>query len=212
MFIDAARFCRLAYIDEEEVDEIAELVSLKQYQTASRSLQTKRDDVWPVFQPYLSDYEYFHSDDTDSDAYIMCNRDRLVIAFRGTEFTLVDGIGIDDIITDLDVKPVRYEYCKVEGSQQMLVHRGFQLQYVAIRQQMRDYVTEKCDYHRPKTVLVTGHSLGGALATLCGLDLTLNPVKYQPKIKIITIGSPRVGNEKFTEFFDLSVADCTRLF
>ena len=34
----------------------------------------------------------------------MCNSDKLVIAFRGTEFTLVDGIGIDDIITDLDVK------------------------------------------------------------------------------------------------------------
>ena len=34
----------------------------------------------------------------------MCNSAKLVIAFRGTEFTLVDGIGIDDIITDLDVK------------------------------------------------------------------------------------------------------------
>ena len=34
----------------------------------------------------------------------MCNSSKLVIAFRGTEFTLVDGIGIDDIITDLDVK------------------------------------------------------------------------------------------------------------
>ena len=34
----------------------------------------------------------------------MCNSDKLVIAFRGTEFTLVDGVGIDDIITDLDVK------------------------------------------------------------------------------------------------------------
>ena len=34
----------------------------------------------------------------------MCNKDKLVIAFRGTEFTLVDGVGIDDIITDLDVK------------------------------------------------------------------------------------------------------------
>ena len=45
-----------------------------------------------------------HNEDIDTDAYIMCNSDKLVIAFRGTEFTLVDGVGIDDIITDLDVK------------------------------------------------------------------------------------------------------------
>ena len=125
-FIEAARFCRLAYIDEEEVEEISRMTNLTKYQKADDALQTKHDEVWDVFKPYLKDYEYFHSDDTDSDAYIMCNAQKLVIAFRGTEFTLVDGVGIDDIITDLDVKPVRLEYCRVEGSQQMLVHRGFQ--------------------------------------------------------------------------------------
>ena len=50
-----------------------------------------------------------------------------MIAFRGTEFTMVDGFGIDDILADLDVKPVRYEYCRTENSQNMLVHRGFQM-------------------------------------------------------------------------------------
>ena len=41
----------------------------------------------------------------------MCNSDKLVIAFRGTEFTLVDGVGIDDIITDLDVKDGDTIFC-----------------------------------------------------------------------------------------------------
>ena len=133
-----------------------------------------------------------------------------MIAFRGTEFTLVDGVGIDDIITDLDVKPVRFEYCRVEGCQHFMVHRGFQLQYISIRQQMRDCITEKCDYYRPKRVLITGHSLGAALASLCALDLTLNPVEHLSKIQVVTIGSPRVGNDKFAEFFDATVNDCSR--
>ena len=52
-----------------------------------------------------------HNEDIDTDAYIMCNSDKLVIAFRGTEFTLVDGVGIDDIITDLDVKDGDTIFC-----------------------------------------------------------------------------------------------------
>ena len=60
--------------------------------------------LWETKRPFKNDFEYIHNDDIDTDAYIMCNKDKLVIAFRGTEFTLVDGVGIDDIITDLDVK------------------------------------------------------------------------------------------------------------
>ena len=141
----------------------------------------------------------------------MCNSSKLVIAFRGTEFTLVDGIGIDDIITDLDVKPVRFEYCQNENSQNIKVHRGFQLQYIAVRQAIRDYLKAKCYSYGPQEILVTGHSLGGALATLCGLDLTLNPVKNQPPIKVIPIGSPRVGNDQFAILFDQNVDHCFRL-
>ena len=120
-------------------------------------------------------------------------------------------MGIDDIITDLDVKPVRFEYCHTENSQSMLVHRGFQLQYVAVRQIMRDYIRVKCGYYHPKEILITGHSLGGALATLCALDLTLNPVPNQPQIKVYPIGSPRVGNDSFAACFDQHVDNCFRL-
>ena len=108
-------------------------------------------------------------------------------------------------------KPVRFEYCHTENSQSMLVHRGFQLQYVAVRQIMRDYIRAKCAYYSPKEILITGHSLGGALATLCALDLTLNPVPNQPQIKVFPIGSPRVGNDQFAACFDQHVENCFRL-
>lgn len=41
------------------------------YQKAEAAIQDKHDEIWPVFEQYKDDYEYFHSDDTDSDAYIM---------------------------------------------------------------------------------------------------------------------------------------------
>ena len=45
-----------------------------------------------------------------------------------------------------------------------------------------------------KSIIVTGHSLGGAIATLAGLDLKR---KYGYKVTLINFGSPRVGNEAF---------------
>ena len=76
---------------------------------------------------------------------------------------------------------------------------------------MRDYIRAKCAYYSPKEILITGHSLGGALATLCALDLTLNPVPNQPQIKVFPIGSPRVGNDQFAACFDQHVENCFRL-
>lgn len=47
--------------------------------------------------------------------------------------------------------------------------------------------------HPTASALVTGHSLGGALATLSVLEVAkiVNP----SKVKYISFGAPRVGNE-----------------
>lgn len=56
--------------------------------------------------------------------------------------------------------------------------------------------------HNPTAeVLITGHSLGGALATLCFLDLRVflgeNTVSFAP---LYLYGSPRVGNAAFATY------------
>jgi acetyl esterase/lipase len=53
---------------------------------------------------------------------------------------------------------------------------------------------------RPKKVLVTGHSLGGALATLCALRLQKDG---HGSAAVYTYASPRVGNDKFQAAFRL---------
>ena len=77
-------------------------------------------------------------------------------------------------------------------------------------------------------VLVTGHSLGGALASLCAYDLqihTLIPVNNeletigrglgrrrnrQLHLSLYTYGSPKVGNQTFVKLYNKIVPDTFR--
>jgi len=52
--------------------------------------------------------------------------------------------------------------------------------------------------HPNSKVLVTGHSRGGAMATLAALDLAKDGVKTD----LITFGAPRVGNTQFSQYAD----------
>lgn len=53
------------------------------------------------------------------------------------------------------------------------------------------------------TVFVTGHSLGGALATLAALDLRVS--LGLPDVRVVSFGSPRVGNYIFSKWFEKEI-------
>lgn len=59
--------------------------------------------------------------------------------------------------------------------------------------QVRAEVAKHLRYNPDAEILITGHSLGGALATLCFLDLqlTLGPAPFAP---VYIFGAPRVGS------------------
>ena len=78
-------------------------------------------------------------------------------------------------------------------------------------------------------VLVTGHSLGGALASLCAYDLqihTLLPINNELEtigrklgrrrrqrslhLSLYTYGSPKVGNQLFANMFSETILDVFR--
>ena len=48
--------------------------------------------------------------------------------------------------------------------------------------------------------IVLGHSLGGALAYVCAVDIHL--ATKNPNIRVLTIGSPRPGNKDFANYFN----------
>ena len=122
----------------------------------------------------------------------------LVIGFRGSEET-----GIWDWITDLKFVQQVYPYGESKNSQ-VRVHYGFISAYQSVRDAIHNQV--KSSPHR--RVICTGHSLGGALATLCALDVQYNFPDKQ--VSCYTFGSPKVGNSYFKDSYNKRVPQTYR--
>ncbi|CAM9335469.1 unnamed protein product [Pylaiella littoralis] len=126
-------------------------------------------------------------------------RPRIVVTFSGT-----DPKSMKNWIDDLEAAPIAHAY-EGGGCDDCKVHRGFLAAYDVVQDQIRGAVAQHLRHHPNAEILITGHSLGGALATLCFLDLQLTlglgvgpkAVSFAP---LYIFGSPRVGNEMFARF------------
>ena len=119
------------------------------------------------------------------------NDNEIVVSFRGT-----NGADFMNWITNIVYYRVQYE--DVIGSQ---VHSGFYTAYTAVRTQVISAVKNLLDAHGVNTpILFTGQSLGGALATFAIIDVkrTLKPLGT---LRFYSFGSPRIGNDVFTDYF-----------
>ena len=118
-----------------------------------------------------------------------------LIAFRGTQT-------VWDWINDLDALPV--DYVSIPGSGH--VHMGFQLVYEQIRQSTANLLAAGCA--GAQRILVTGHSLGGAVAVLAAYQLakagTVIPELY-------TVAGPRTGAPDFSKDLDARIPVCFRI-
>ena len=80
------------------------------------------------------------------------------------------------------------------------VHRGFNKQFRSAWDEIKTEIQLKCDSDDLfEEVLVTGHSLGGSLATLCAKETAEFTKELNKKInvEVITFGAPRVGDSSF---------------
>lgn len=115
------------------------------------------------------------------------------------------------------------------------VHRGFSQIYASIREEVMDLVQDRLHVCRAESrsvrIYVTGHSLGGAIASLFALDLATLLVPsaaarsdieagHAAASKVVeagvqpivyTFGSPRLGNAAFRSIYNVLVPDTFRL-
>ena len=115
------------------------------------------------------------------------NVDLCVIAFAGSEC-------VTDWVMNFLVKPASFNGC--------VVHSGFVIQYNSVKHEILTYMSDK-----PKRVICCGHSLGGAVANLCALDLSL--LGYE--VQCVTFGSPSVGCAAFRSLFEEKVNESVRV-
>ncbi len=114
---------------------------------------------------------------TDTQAILVRSEDMAVLAFRGSEPNKVDWL-----YTDADAKFIKLP----EGEGR--IHRGFYESFLSVRQEI-EHAINRLPADLP--LYVTGHSLGGALANVAGMELE----KRRRLAAIYSFGSPRVGDE-----------------
>jgi len=94
------------------------------------------------------------------------------------------------------------------------VHSGFKSDWLSVRDNVMNATHAVLDMYPSAELWVTGHSLGGALASLCGLDLQMQYNKTSPNpktVNLFTLGQPRVGNKDFADFLWEKIPAATRV-
>ena len=112
-----------------------------------------------------------------AQCYLLSNKDLITIVFRGTEPGQPS-----DIIADIKTWKSK---SKVAGK----VHDGFYDELEKVWEKIEAFTNK----NKNKECTITGHSLGGAMATLCAARLQ---TQYK-NLALYTYGSPRVGNKEF---------------
>ncbi|KAI3713788.1 hypothetical protein L1987_72374 [Smallanthus sonchifolius] len=129
--------------------------------------------------------------------------DAIVIAFRGTQET-----SIQNWIADLFWKQLDFDY---PGCTDGKVHHGFFNAYnnTVVRSGILDGVSRAKEIYGDLKIMVTGHSMGGAMAAFCGLDLAL--IYGSKNVQVMTFGQPRIGNAAFASYYSEVVPNTFRV-
>ncbi|CZT17915.1 related to triacylglycerol lipase [Ramularia collo-cygni] len=143
----------------------------------------------------------------DSCGYIALDHDkkRIILAFRGT-------YSIANAIVDLSTVPQEYVPYPGSGDEEMTVnvlstqarctnctvHMGFYRSWQVTRKEILPALQQQLLLYPGYNLSLVGHSLGGAVAALAGLDFKARG--WHPTIT--TFGEPRIGNAALSRYID----------
>lgn len=147
---------------------------------ASKLAYERRSTVENVTLSSWGFQTYRELDVGDTQGFIAATNDVLLIAFRGSE-------SLGDWIGNLDVLPVDRGYANVHG--------GFASAFDVVRAPI--IAALGAIGTGGKHIWLTGHSLGGALATVAAAELR----GRIPGATVHTFGQPRVGDDRLQNLF-----------
>ena len=134
-------------------------------------------------------HTFISNTDSDVQVGITINKTdkRICVVFRGSEST-------KDWFYDLKIQ-------KHNLKDGIWVHSGFyqQLYENGVYDKILTSVKQIVDEHLDFSLYVTGHSLGAALATLCGFMFSQ---ELKTQITVVSFASPRVGNAEWKNAFE----------
>ncbi|CAG8529287.1 3914_t:CDS:2 [Paraglomus occultum] len=140
----------------------------------------------------------------DNYGYIAVNHEflEIVIAFRGTTNLLNVAEDLYSIESAFQAEGVSYDGRSIAPavSNKIYVHKGFYDAWKSLKGKINDKLNSLIKQYRGYSVVVTGHSLGGAMAVLQAVDIKTTYPEIMPRL--YTYNAPRVGNEYFAFHVD----------
>ena len=176
-------------------ENIRNILSEKQFWLSKRKLSKMQSFFSLMAYDHLKETEYLKNTlnkidlklvktfDSEGTQAILCsyNNKYLILAFRGTEKT-----SFKDIKTDVDAI---LRDCETNGR----VHSGFDDAYRIVHDDIcKELENLNQNQNNKLPLYITGHSLGGALATIATKHL--EPIYQNGVAACYTFGSPRVAD------------------
>jgi len=126
---------------------------------------------------------------------------QIVVSFRGSQ-------NLIDWLDDFDYTLVPYPWV-ADGD----VHKGFYHAWGRLSSEIMEATTNLMSKLNGYTILVTGHSLGAALAQLAALNFSRYAESMNTNVSIIvyTFGSPRWANLNVADYFGAMIKTNWRL-
>jgi len=136
--------------------------------------------------------------DTQAFAFTHCRTGYLI--FRGTT-------GFSDWATNLNSELTTDAYPTLKTKPQTLVgspkparHKGFAIAWGSVAPDLEMWVRDQLRAGRIDKIVLSGHSLGGALAVLGGYHFASN--RICPVHAVVTFGAPKVGGIEFKAAYE----------
>jgi predicted lipase len=174
--------------------QILTSVKLAQY-----SYESKKNIPWDEFNfNYIG---WIQDRKTDTQGFVAANGSDIYVVWRGSESP-------KDFLTDASAtKTTAFGFCKV--------HTGFYSCIKAVQSKLKELLKQSIQEiggpDEVSNIYISGHSLGGALATISAVLIAHYYPSLKDRIKVVTIGSPRVGDRKFKNLYNETVAESYRI-
>ncbi|KAG2500167.1 hypothetical protein HYH03_001749 [Edaphochlamys debaryana] len=155
----------------------------------------------------LKEITVIREEESDAKAMVAWSSERCLICFRGTA-------SLKAVCVDLKAVMAPYynrsAWSHVSRRAPLArVHSGFQWSWLHMdfNRRVLDWVVNYHREHPRAQIMISGHSLGGAHAILCTLDVMaeLGASVERDQVSCYTFGVPRVGNHAFAHVYNRAV-------
>ncbi|EIM83071.1 alpha/beta-hydrolase [Stereum hirsutum FP-91666 SS1] len=131
---------------------------------------------------------------TNTKGYVARDDDKkqIIVAFRGSQ-------ELEDYLTDGNILLVPFESqgVTVNSSNNVATHGGFLMAYNAVAPIVLETLETQVSAYWDYTVISTGHSLGGAIASIA--SLSIKSTFPGVEVRLFTFGQPRTGNGDYAD-------------